>query len=148
MVSSRAATPEAYIAELPPERAAVVARVRDLVNANIPPGYREGMGWGMIGWVLPLERYPYTYNGQPLVFAGLAAQKNHFALYLNCAYASAERSERLRAAYEAAGRKLHMGKSCLRFKRYEDLVEDAVAQTIREVPVEVFIAEYEAARSG
>jgi uncharacterized protein YdhG (YjbR/CyaY superfamily) len=147
MVSSKAATPEDYIAELPPERAALVAEVRDLVNANLPPGYREGMGYGMIGWVLPLERYPDTYNGQPLVYAGLAAQKNHTALYLNCIYASEERTERLRAAYAAAGKKLDVGKSCIRFKRREDLAEDALSEAIRAVPVEAFIAEYEASRT-
>jgi uncharacterized protein YdhG (YjbR/CyaY superfamily) len=147
VVSSKAATPEDYIAELPPERAELVAHVRELVNANLPPGYSEGMGFGMIGWVLPLERYPDTYNGQPLVYAGLAAQKNHTALYLNCVYASEERSERLRAAYAAAGKKLDMGKSCIRFKRREDLSEDALAEAIRSVPVDEFIAEYESARA-
>jgi hypothetical protein len=64
MVSSKAATPEAYLAELPPERRAlVVSRLRDLVNANLPDGYVERMSWGMIGWEVPLERYPDTYNG-------------------------------------------------------------------------------------
>lgn len=144
MVSSKAPTPEAYLAELPRERAAFVARLRDLVNANLPPGYVEGMGWGMIGWVVPLATYPDTYNGQPLVFAGLAAQKNHTALYLNCVYASQARTERLKAAWAATGRKLDMGKSCLRFKRPEDVAETVLAETIRSVPVERFIAEYEA----
>jgi uncharacterized protein YdhG (YjbR/CyaY superfamily) len=145
MVSSKAATPEAYLAELPPERRALVARVRDLVNANIPEGYVERMNWGMIAWELPLERYPDTYNGQPLAYAGLAAQKNHLALYLNCVYASEERTQRLRKAYAAEGRKLDMGKSCVRFKKAEDLVEDALAEAIRAVPPDQLIAEYERA---
>jgi uncharacterized protein YdhG (YjbR/CyaY superfamily) len=145
MVSSKAATPEAYLAELPPERRALVARVRDLVNANIPEGYVERMNWGMIAWELPLERYPDTYNGQPLAYAGLAAQKNHLALYLNCVYASEERTERLRKAYAAEGRKLDMGKSCVRFKKAEDLAEDALAEAIRAVPPDQLIAEYERA---
>lgn len=146
MVSSKAPTPEAYLDELPPERAALVARLRDLVNANLPDDYVERMNWGMISWEVPLERYPDTYNGQPLVFAGLAAQKNHTALYLNCVYASAERTERMRAAWAAAGRKLDIGKSCLRFKRIEDVAEKVLAETIRSVPVDRFIAEYEAGR--
>lgn len=145
MVSSRAATPEAYIAELPSERADVVSRVRGLVNANIPPGYAEGMAWGMIGWVVPLSRYPDTYNGQSMVYAGLAAQKNYFSLYLTCVYASQARTERLRAAFAAAGKKLDMGKSCLRFKRVEDLAEQAIADAVGAVPVEAFIAECEKA---
>jgi uncharacterized protein YdhG (YjbR/CyaY superfamily) len=146
MVSSKAATPEAYIAELPPERQELVARIRDIVNANLPDGYVERMSWGMIGWELPLERYPDTYNGQPLVYAGLAAQKNHTALYLNCVYASEERTRRMTEAWAAAGKKLDMGKSCLRFKRADQLAEDVLAETIGSVPVEVFVAEYEAGR--
>lgn len=147
MVSSKAPTPEAYIAELPPERAAFVSRLRDLVNANLPDGYVERMSWGMISWEVPPERYRDTYNGQPLVYAGLAAQKNHTALYLNCVYASAERSESMRSAWAAAGKKLDMGKSCLRFKRAEDVAEDVLAQTLRSIPVDRFIAEYEAGRA-
>ncbi len=147
MVSSKAATPEAYIAELPPERRELVSRVRDLVNSNLPDGYVERMSWGMIGWELPLERYPDTYNKQPLVYAGLAAQKNHTALYLNCVYASEERTQRLKEGYAAAGKKLDMGKSCIRFKKAEELAEDVLAEAIRSVPVEDFIAEYERSRA-
>ena len=148
MVSSKAPTPEAYLDELPPERAGLVARLRDLINANLPDGYVERMNWGMISWEVPLERYPDTYNGQPLVYAGLAAQKNYTALYLNCVCASEQRTERLKAQWAAAGKKLDMGKSCLRFKRPEDVAEDVLAQTIRSIPVDRFIADYEAGRAG
>jgi hypothetical protein len=147
MVSSKAPTPEAYLDELPPERAAFVSRLRDLVNANLPDGYVERMSWGMIGWEVPLELYPSTYNGQPLVYAGLAAQKNYTALYLNCVHASEARTERLRAAWAATGRKLDMGKSCLRFKRPEDVAEAVLAETIRSIPLERFVAEHEAGRA-
>ena len=147
MVSSKAPTPEAYLAELPPERAELVSRLRNLVNASLPDGYVERMSWGMISWEVPSERYPDTYNGQPLVYAALAAQKNHTALYLNCVYASEERTERMKAQWAAAGRKLDMGKSCLRFKRAEDVAEDVLAETIRSIPVDRFIAEYEAGRA-
>ena len=146
MVSSKAATPEAYLAELPPERAALISHVRDLVNAHLPPGYVERMSWGMISWEVPLERYPDTYNGQPLAYAGLAAQKNHCALYLNCVYASEARTARLREAWAAEGRKLDMGKSCIRFNKRDDLAEEVLARTIASVPVDAFIAEYEASR--
>ena len=146
MVSSKAATPEAYLAELPPERAALISHVSDLVNAHLPPGYVERMSWGMISWEVPLERYPDTYNGQPLAYAGLAAQKNHCALYLNCVYASEARTARLREAWAAEGRKLDMGKSCIRVKKRDDLAEEVLARTIASVPVDAFIAEYEASR--
>ena len=148
MVSSDAATADAYVAELPPERAALVAHLRALVNAAIPPGYEETMSWGMISWEVPLARFADTYNGRPLVYAGLAAQKNFTALYLNCVYASAERTERLKQAWAASGRRLDMGKSCLRFKRREDVADKVLAAALAEVPVDRFLAEYEAGRAG
>ncbi|HEX8124022.1 MAG TPA: DUF1801 domain-containing protein [Allosphingosinicella sp.] len=147
MAGSEAPTPEAYLSELAPDRAGLVSSLRDLVNANLPDGYVERMNWGMISWEVPSERYPDTYNGQPLVYAALAAQKNYTALYLNCVQASEERTERLKAAWTASGRRLDMGKSCLRFKRAEDVAEDVLAETIRSIPVDRFIAEYEAGRA-
>ena len=138
-VSSGAATPEAYIAELEPGRAAEIARVRDLVNANLPGGYVERMAWGMISWEVPLEVSGPTYNGQPLVYAALAAQKNHNALYLNCAYASEQRTQKLRQSFEAAGKKLDMGKSCIRFRKADDLALDAIAEEIASTTPAVFV---------
>ena len=146
MVSSKAATPEGYLAELGPERAAFVARLRDLINANLPSGYEERMNWGMISWEVPLTRYPNTYNGQPLAYAALAAQKNFTALYFPCVYASEERTERLKRDWASAGKRLDMGKSCLRLKGPQDLAEEVLAATIRAVPVDVLIAEHERAR--
>lgn len=149
MVSSKATTVADYLAELPPERAAVVAHVRDLVNRAMPAGYREGIGYGMIGWVVPLDVYPDTYNGMPLTYVGLAAQKNHYSLYLNCAYTSSERTERLKAAFEAAGKTLEMGKSCIRFKRIDQLAENVLAAEIAATAPTKFIAiSQEARRSG
>jgi hypothetical protein len=112
----------------------------------LPDGYVERMSWGMIGWEVPLEAYPATYNKQPLAYAALAAQKNHYALYLNCIHASEERTQRLAHAFAEAGKKLDMGKSCIRFRKIEDLVEQALAEAIASVPLESFIAEYEASR--
>jgi uncharacterized protein YdhG (YjbR/CyaY superfamily) len=146
VVSSKAPTPDAYIAELPSDRAALVQHLRALVNAHLPPGYEERMSWGMISWEVPLERFADTYNGRPLVYAALAAQKNHAALYLNCVYASAARTERLKQGWAATGRKLDMGKSCLRFTRREDVADEVLAETLAAIPVERFIAEYQAGR--
>lgn len=145
-MKSDAATPQDYLDTLPPDRRAVVAAVRDLVNAHLPTGYREGMAWGMLGWAVPLERYRDTYNKQPLAYVGLAAQKNHYALYLNGVYMSPERDAALRGAYAAAGKKLDMGKSCLRFKKLDDLVPGAVAEAVASLGVDDFIAMYEAAQ--
>ena len=146
MVSSKAATVANYLAELPADRRAEIEKVRDTVNAALPAGYREGMGYGMIGWVVPLETYPDTYNKQPLVYAGLAAQKNSNSLYLNCVYASKERTERLQQAAAAAGKKLDMGKSCIRFKRAQDLPLDLLRDEIASTPPEDFIRIYEEGR--
>ena len=106
------------------------------------------MSGKMIVWQVPLSRYPKTYNKQPLQLAALAAQKNHNALYLMCHYASPRRAAAFEEAYRIAGKKLDMGKSCLRFRGPEDLCDEAIAQAIAAVPVETFIADYEAARSG
>lgn len=83
MVSSRAATIPEYLAALAPDRREVVSVVRDLVNRSLPAGFEEGMQYGMIGWYVPLSRYPDTYNGQPLGIVALAAQKSYLSLYLD-----------------------------------------------------------------
>ncbi len=148
MVSSKAATVDQYLAELPADRRAEIEKVRDTINAALPAGYREGMGYGMIGWVIPLDDYPDTYNKQPLAYAGLAAQKNSNSLYLNCVYASPERSDRLKAAFAKAGKKLDMGKSCIRFRRADDLALDVICEEIASTTPAEFIRIYEEARAS
>ena len=148
MVSSKAATVADYLAELPADRRAEIEKVRDAINAVLPAGYREGMGYGMMGWVVPLETYPDTYNKQPLAYVGLAAQKNHNSLYLNCVYASKERTEKLERAFAAEGKKLDMGKSCIRFKKADELALDAIREEIASVSPQQFIRIYEEARAS
>lgn len=137
-------TAEEYLQELPPERRAVVSAVREMILENLPAGYVESMNWGMISYEIPLETYPDTYNGQPLAYAGLAAQKNHYSLYLMGVYADGEEENWLREQYRKAGKKLDMGKSCLRFRKLEDLEMDAVARVVSGTRPEEFIAAYEA----
>jgi hypothetical protein len=144
MARSAASTVEEYLAELPEDRRAAISAVRDVVCRHLPAGYRETMSWGMIGYEVPLERCPDTYNGRPLVFAALAAQKSYNALYLTCVYGDAERERRLREAFAAEGKKLDMGKSCIRFKLPQDLPLDAIGLLIAEVPPEAFIARHDA----
>ena len=146
MVSSKAATVADYLGELPPERRVEVETVRDAINAVMPAGFREGMGYGMIEWFIPLEDYPVTYNKQPLGYAALAAQKNAYSLYLNCIYATPGAAERFRAAW-AGPRKLDMGKSCIRFKRAGDLDLDLIQREIAAATPADLIAAYEASRS-
>ncbi|HEX7150892.1 MAG TPA: DUF1801 domain-containing protein [Thermoanaerobaculia bacterium] len=147
MPKSTATTPEAYLDELPEDRREVVAKVRDLVQKNLPKGYKETVSFGMITWCVPLERYPNTYNKQPLGYVALAAQKNYYALYLMNVYADSEHEQLLREEYKKAGKKLDIGKSCLRFKKLDDLQMDAVAKIIASTTPEEYIARYEATRA-
>ena len=146
MVQSNAETVEEYIAELPPERAAVIEEVRELVLASLPDGIEESINFGMIAYEVPLARYPDTYNGEPLMYAALAAQKHHYALYLHSVYADDEVEADLRSAYREAGVKLDAGRSCVRFKGLDQLLPDAVAEAIGAITVDEFIARYESAR--
>lgn len=148
MVTSRAATVEDYLDELPPERRRVIERVREVILRNLPAGYREAMAFGMIGYGIPLERYPDTYNGQPLGYAALAAQKGAYSLYLNCAYQDSTELAWLEAAWRDAGKRLDMGKSCVRFKGLDDLPLDVVGRFIARTPPESFIAQYEKMRGA
>lgn len=132
MARSHAKTPAAYLKELPADRRREVARVREMVRKHLPDGYRETMNWGMITYEVPLDRHRRTDNGQPLCYAALAAQKNHLSLYLMPIDAAA--LARLKAAFVKAGKKLDMGKSCIRFKRADDLPLDALGAEIAAVP--------------
>ena len=143
---STATTVEEYLRNLPERRRLVVSTVRDLVNAHLPPGFDETMRWGMISWEIPLSRYPHTYNGQPLGVVGLAAQKHYTSLYLMCAYVGPEGDSSIRKAYADAGKKLDLGKSCLRFKTLDGLVPEAIVPVLERTTVDTYIGNYEATR--
>lgn len=147
MASSKAATVDEYLAELPEERRAVVSAVRDVVLRNLPEGYEETMSFGMIGYGIPLARYPETYNKQPLGYAALAAQKNYYALYLMTPYMDGPQEQALREEFAAAGKKLDMGKSCIRFRKLDDLPLDVIGRVIAATPPGEYIAQYERARA-
>ena len=125
----------------------MIDQVRRLVLANVPDGVVESMNFGMIAYEIPLERYPNTYNGQPLMYAALAAQKHYYALYLHSAYANDQVEAELRETYAAAGVTLDMGKSCLRFKRMDQFLSEPVAKALAACTVEDYIDLYEASRS-
>ncbi|HEX8391866.1 MAG TPA: DUF1801 domain-containing protein [Longimicrobium sp.] len=144
-MQSSAATVEQYLAELPEERRAVVSAVRDVILQNLPEGYAETMAWGMISYGIPLSRFPSTYNGQPLGYAAIAAQKNAYSLYLLGVYGDPALEAELRDAFAAAGKKLDMGKSCVRFKKLDDLPLDAIGRVIAAIPPERMIELHEAA---
>ena len=148
MVSSRALTVGQYLAELPRDRREVISAIRDVVNRNLPPGYVETMNWGMICWEIPLSRYPRTYNGHPLAYMALAAQKNNFALYSLGAYAGPELVAWLREEFRRAGQKLDMGMSCIRFRKPEGMPMSVVEHLASYATVEQFIEIHERGRHG
>ncbi|CCH29211.1 DUF1801 domain-containing protein [Actinosynnema sp. NPDC047251] len=145
MVQSKAATVEEYLGELPDDRRDAVAEVREVILANLPEGYDEGMAWGMITYSVPLSRSGATYNGKPLGYVALASQKNYLSLYLTCV--DGGREQEFRAEFEAAGHKLDMGRSCVRFKRVADLPLDVIGREVARYPVDEFLALATAARS-
>lgn len=136
MVSSKATTPAAYLASLTPERRKVIAAVRDVIKKRLPKGYVETMNWGMLAYEVPLSRYRDTYNKQPLMYLALAAQTNNYAFYMTGVSNDKALMDRLAAAYKAAGRKLDMGKSCLRFKSLDELPLDVIGDIVASTTVE------------
>lgn len=146
MVSSSATTVKQYLAELPDDRREAITRAYQLVRKHLPKGYVEGMAYGMIGWCVPLSRYPDTYNKQPLGYVALAAQKNYNTLYLMSAYAKSAAEKALRDGFREAGKKLDMGKCCIRFRKFDDLATEPIGQAIAMLSPEEFIAVYEESR--
>ncbi|MBS0584154.1 MAG: DUF1801 domain-containing protein [Proteobacteria bacterium] len=147
MPRSTALSIEDYLVALPPVRREVIATVRKLILENLPQGYEETLAWGMLGYGIPLARYPHTYNGQPLGYVALAAQKGGYSLYLMGAYMDPARDRALREAFAAQGLKLDMGKSCLRFKSLADLHLPAIARSIAGMSVAQYIELYERVRA-
>ena len=146
MARSEAKTVEEYLDELTDDRRETVEAVRDIVNSNLPDGYEETVQFGMISYVVPLERYPKTYNRQALQYAALASQKNYVSLYLMNVYGNEETERWFVDRYRASGKRLDMGKACVRFKSIDDLPLDLIGETIARTPVDDFIALYEKAR--
>ena len=147
MASSKAATVTEYLAELPKEKADALQAVRKVIRTNLPEGYEEFMAFGAISYGIPLARYPKTYNKQPLTYVSLAAQKNYCALYLMSAYGYPPHEKALKDAFKAAGKKLDMGKSCVRFRSEDDLELNAIGKLIASIPPNRWIEIYEASRS-
>ena len=146
MAQSKAQTVDEYLAELSPDRRETIAAVRKVILDRLPDGYEETMLYGMISYVIPLERYPVTYNKQPLEYAALASQKNYVSLYLMNVYAKKETEQWFTEEYRASGKKLDMGKSCVRFKKLDDLPIDLIGEAIARTTVAEFIELYEASR--
>lgn len=148
MASSNASTPEQYLAELPEERRALVQAVRSTILEHLPDGYEETMSFGMIGYVVPLARFPDTYNGEPIGVVALANQKNHVAVYLMGVYGDDAEREWFVSAWKATGTKLDMGKSCVRFKKLDDVALDVLGAAVARVTPDDLIAAHQAVHGG
>jgi uncharacterized protein YdhG (YjbR/CyaY superfamily) len=147
MPRSKATSVAEYLDELPADRRTAIEAVRTVIRKNLPAGYAETLNWGMISYEIPLSRYSSPYNKQPLAYAALAAQKNYNAVYLMCVYSDKQREQRLRDAFKRAGKKLDMGKSCIRFQAADDLPLDAIGELVASVSPEKWIEIFEASRS-
>lgn len=144
---SNASTVAQYLSELPADRRESVEAVRQTILESLPAGYEEVMNWGMITYQVPLETYPDTYNGKPLMYAALASQKNHMAVYLTGIYTDDEARQEFEAAYRATGKRYDVGKSCVRFRKLDDLPLALIGESIASLDVEQFIARVEEAHS-
>src|SRR5213593_1767461 len=145
-MTSNAKTVEEYLAKLPADRRAVISAVREVILVNLPEGYAECMFCGMIGYVVPHSIYPAGYHcnpSQPLQYAALGSQKNHMAIYLCNVYGDPAIEKWFRKSYQATGKKLDMGKSCVRFKKLEDLPLEVIGQVIARTPVNKYLARIE-----
>ena len=147
-MQSKAKSVEDYLSELDDTRRGAISTVRDVVLDNLPDGYEEMMLFGMITYAVPLSIFPGTYNKQPLMYAALASQKRHMALYLTNVYGDGSLEAWFRERYKATGKRLDMGKSCVRFRKLDDLPLDLVGETIAKTPIDEFLEIYRASRTG
>ena len=148
-MQSKASTVAEYLAELPDDRRHALEAVRQVILKNLDEDYEEGIQYGMIGYYVPHRVYPAGYHcdpKQPVPFAALASQKNSMSLHLMCLYIDPELSEWFQQAWAKTGKKLDMGKACVRFKGLDDLALDVIAEAIRRVPAKKQIELCEATR--
>jgi hypothetical protein len=147
-MQSKAKTVDEYLAQLDDTRRNDISTVRSVVLDNLPAGYEEMMQFGMITYAVPLATFADTYNKQPLMYAALASQKRHMALYLTNVYGDGSLEAWFRERYIATGKRLDMGKSCVRFRKLDDLPLELVAETIAKTPIDEFIEIYRASRTN
>ncbi len=150
-MTSSAKTVGEYLAGLPSDRRLALSAVRNVIVTNLPKGYEEVMQYGMIGYVVPHSIYPAGYHCKPtgpLPYAALGSQKNHMSIHLCSVYGHKETESWFRKACQATGKKLDMGKACVRFKTLEQLPLEVIGQLIARTPVEKYIAGVEKALNG
>ena len=135
-----------FLAQLPAERRREVRRVRTLIRRHLPAGYEEVISKGMLVYQVPPARYAETYNGHPLWYVALASEKSYLSLHLMGVYGHAPLAERLRAGFRSAGKKLDMGKACVRFRTADDLAPEVIGEIVGALAPDRWIAIAQAAR--
>ena len=135
-----------FLARLPAERRPDVERVRSVIRRHLPAGYEEAVSKNMLVYQVPLEQYPDTYNGHPLWYVALASERSYLSLHLMPVYGDKTLAARLEAGFRLAGKRLNMGKACLRFKTADDLALDAVGEVVAAIPVDRWIRIAQSAR--
>ncbi|MEO4005183.1 MULTISPECIES: DUF1801 domain-containing protein [unclassified Flavobacterium] len=146
-MQSTATTPDAYLETLPDDRKSAMTKLREVINANLPEGFQEGMGYGMMGYSVPHSTYPNGYHcdpKQPLPFLGIASQKNFIAVYHMGIYSDKDLYDWFVAEYpKHVKTKLDMGKSCIRFKKMDTIPYELLAELFTKMTVEDWITRYE-----
>lgn len=146
-MQSKATTVAAYLASLPADRRGAIDAVRKVFKDNLDPLIEEGMTYGMIGYYIPHSHYPAGYHcnpAMPLPYAGLASQKGYMSVYLMPCYMGSDLLAWFEKAWAKTGKKLNMGKCCIRFKKLEDLALDVIAEALRRGTARNYIQLYEA----
>ena len=138
-MKSKATTVEGYLEGLEPDRLEAITAVRATILENLPEGFEETIRWGMLSYEVPLSTCPETYNGQPLSYAGLASQKRHMAIYLSGMYMDQDKCDRFVTEWKSRGTRLDMGKSCVRFRKLEEVELDLVGGAIAAFSVDEFV---------
>ncbi len=150
-MKSNATTVKQYLDSLPKDRRVAINAIRKVILDNLTKGYQECIQYGMIGYVVPHSVYPAGYHcdpKQPLPLAALGSQKNYMSLHLCNVYGHKETDQWFRKAWQAAGKKLDMGKACVRFKKLEDVPLEVVGQVFARTPMKKYIACIEKALGG
>ena len=143
---SSASSVDEYLSELPDDRRSAVEAVRRTILENLPNGYEEVMNWGMITYQVPLEIYPDTYNGNPIMYAAIASQKNYVSVYMMGIYMDDDARQKFEAAYRATGKRYDVGKSCVRFRKLNDLPLPLIGESIASLEVDEFVKRVKAVR--
>lgn len=144
---STAKSVEEYLASIPADRREAISKVRQVILRNLPAGYQEGINLGAISYHVPLAVLPKTYNGQPLTYIALASQKNFMTLYLMNVYGHKPTEQWFKKAFQAAGKKLDMGKSCVHFRKVDDLPLDVIGQAVARTAMDAYVRAYHESRA-